>query len=284
MSSSKRALGRGLGALLGTSTTSTPDTGNIQEVLLAEIKPNPFQPRRTFSEDSIIELATSIQKGQLLQPIALRKSTDGYQIITGERRFRAFSHLRKERIPALILELDDREMLISALVENIQREELNAIDEAISFESLNSRFGLTHDEIALKVGKSRSHISNSLRLLKLPQSVKNFVVSALISPGAARALLPLQTEDLIKQIASDCIVNGWNVRQVEAQVKASLKIEEKSKPTRIEKDQTLENSYVAKLQKAIKYPFNLKAKKKGFELKFTFEDTNALEQFISSWK
>ena len=283
MSSSKRALGRGLGALLGTSIATTPKEGSIHNVALDEIEPNPFQPRRNFSEESIADLANSIDEGLLLQPIAVRKLGDRYQIINGERRFRAFSFLKKQEIPALILELDDRQMLISALVENIQREDLNAVDEALSFESLSSQFNLTHDEIALQVGKSRSHITNSLRLLKLPPSVRNFVVSSLLSPGAARALLPLDKEDLIKQFASETIVNGWNVRQVEAQVKNYLKELSKPVPTKLNESPEIDSQYMNRLKTLIKLPFNLRKKKKGFELKLTFEDKTSLESFISSF-
>ena len=222
MSTSKRALGRGLGALLGSAAAPSHDESSIQSISLQLIVPNPFQPRKSFSEESISELARSIYEGQLLQPIALRRVGESFQIVNGERRFRAFQHLNKSAIPAIVLELSDREMLLSALVENIQREDLNAIDEATSYHSLHSEFGLTHEEISQGVGKSRSHVSNSLRLLKLPESVRNFVISGLLSPGAARALLPLDDQTKIMKIASESIVQGWNVRQLETRVREEI--------------------------------------------------------------
>jgi|SaaInl4_135m_RNA_FD_contig_61_180345_length_1916_multi_6_in_0_out_0_2 ParB family transcriptional regulator, chromosome partitioning protein len=284
MSSSKRALGRGLGALLGAGAIAQGTPYRVRPVSLESIEPNPYQPRRMFSEDSIQELARSIQQGQLLQPIALRESGDSYQIINGERRFRAFQFLQRSQIPAIVLDLDDRDMLLSALVENVQREDLNAIDEAISYQTLSSEFGLTHEEIAVKVGKSRSHISNSMRLLKLPESVRNFIESGLLTPGGARALLPLEDSSKLKRVASDAIVHGWNVRQLEAQVK--LELNDLKPGVELEKKQVSlpPEEIVLRLKALFHQPVELKRKKSGFELKLNFSDEDLLQGFLSKWE
>ena len=180
MSTSKRVLGRGLGALLKGNSDSAYD-GQVQNIEISRIVPNPFQPRRSFTTESIQELAESIQKNDLIQPVVLRSSTNNneYEIVTGERRFRAFIFLRREHIPAIIRQFDDQEMLVNALIENIQREDLSPLEEAHSYQKLIGQFSLTHEDLAATVGKSRSHISNSLRLLKLPDAILDYLESGL---------------------------------------------------------------------------------------------------------
>jgi ParB family chromosome partitioning protein len=175
-------------------------------------------------------------------------------------------------------------MLLSALVENVQREDLNAIDEAISYQTLSSEFGLTHEEIAVKVGKSRSHISNSMRLLKLPESVRNFIESGLLTPGGARALLPLEDSSKLKRVASDAIVHGWNVRQLEAQVK--LELNDLKPGVELEKKQVSlpPEEIVLRLKALFHQPVELKRKKSGFELKLNFSDEDLLQGFLSKWE
>jgi ParB family chromosome partitioning protein len=219
MPAPKRGLGRGLGALLQTSVEETAQGQTVEQIALKSIVPNPYQPRRTFSTESIKELADSIAENSLLQPILLRKTKDQYEIVNGERRFRAFEMLKRDTIPARVTEINDQEMLVWALIENIQRENLNPVEEAISYQKLAQTFQLTHEQLAQSLGKSRAHVTNSLRLLKLPKELLNYVESGLLSPGGARALLTVDGEEKQKKAALEAIHMGYNVRQIEKYVK-----------------------------------------------------------------
>lgn len=289
MSESKRVLGRGLGALLrGSSEQESSLNHQIQHIDIKQIIPNPFQPRRSFSVESIQELAESIEKNDLIQPILLRcnQNTNQYEIVTGERRFRAFGYLQRNTIPAIIRELDDQEMLVNALIENIQREDLSPIEEAHSYDKLISQFSLTHEELAITVGKSRSHISNSLRLLKLPEAILDYLESGLISPGAARALLPLEDDDLRKKVASEVIVQGLNVRQIERYVRDILN--QKENPEQIINSSKSSNERLLSEEETIKailgYPCKIKASRKGHRLEIQFKKKDELSNFIEKLK
>lgn len=223
MSGNRKALGRGLGALLsGAQKNQAKGEDSIQSIPITSIIANPFQPRRTFSNESIQELASSISANGLLQPVVVRQVNDQYQLVHGERRFRACQSLNKETIQALVRELSDQEMLVNALIENLQREDLNPVDEALSYKQLSSEFHFTHDQIAESVGKSRSHVTNSLRLLNLPDYLQEYLQSGLLAPGGARALLAIKDNGLQKRVSSDVIVQGMNVRQIEKYVKDQI--------------------------------------------------------------
>jgi ParB family chromosome partitioning protein len=216
--SQRRALGKGLDAIfanLGTEVQN-PKTGtSVHEVELAKIAPNPFQPRLEFADAELQELASSIAQSGLLQPIFLRKHAGGYQIVSGERRFRAFKSLGLERIPALVREqVSDRDMRELALVENIQRVQLNALEEALAYEQLANEVGLTHEEIAAKVGKSRAAVTNTLRLLKLEPEVREWLREGKLTAGHGRALLQFTGAGQIRQ-ARAILGAGLNVRQAE---------------------------------------------------------------------
>jgi len=190
---SRRALGKGLDAIfanLGTEVAN-PQTGTaVHEIALTLISPNPFQPRREFGTDELRELAESIRLSGLIQPIFLRKHETGYQIVSGERRFRAFQNLGKSTIPALVREkVSDRDMRELAIVENVQRVQLNPIEEALAYEQLVNDLGLTHEQVATRVGKSRTAVTNTLRLLKLEPDVLAWVREGKLTPGHGRALL-----------------------------------------------------------------------------------------------
>ncbi len=214
----RNALGKGLEAIFGDVGSPVPNPKNntlVHEIELGKITPNPFQPRREFKPEEIRELADSIAEKGLLQPILVRKHGQGYQIIAGERRFRAFGLLGKARIHAMVRDqLSDRDMMEIALIENLQRVQLNAMEEAEAFEQLINACGLTHEELARKMGKSRSAITNTLRLLKLEKSVQDLVKEGKLSAGHARALLH---EPVGKQLslARNIIENSLNVRQTE---------------------------------------------------------------------
>jgi ParB family chromosome partitioning protein len=217
---SRRALGKGLEAIfanLGTEVANPKSGSMVHEVDLALISPNPFQPRHDFSEEELAELSGSIAEKGLLQPILLRKHGDGYQIVAGERRFRAFQRLKKSHIPSQVREqISDRDMMELALVENVQRVQLNPIEEAQAFEQLTNACGLTHDEIAANVGKSRAAVTNTLRLLKLEPEVRDWVRAGKLTAGHGRALLQSQGADQVKR-ARAILDAALNVRQAEKQ-------------------------------------------------------------------
>jgi ParB family chromosome partitioning protein len=228
----KPALGRGLGALLGGNPpvqpapasavqqpaipVSAPDNRErVQRIALDKIRPSALQPRKQFSEDSLRELADSIREQGIVQPLIVRARGDIFELIAGERRWRAAQLLNLPEVPVITREADDRAVLELALIENLQRENLNAIEEAHGFAQLAEQFQLTQEEIALKVGKSRAAVANSLRLIKLPAAVQNYVREERISVGHAKVILGLADEKNQKLAAERVIKEGLNVRQTE---------------------------------------------------------------------
>ena len=227
----RKALGKGLEALFGNVGTEVvnPKTGeNILEVQISRISPNPYQPRREFSEEEITELAESIRQKGILQPILLRKHGEGYQIVAGERRFRAMKHLGKTEIPAQVRDhLSDRDMMEMALIENIQRVQLSPIEEALAFEALINECGMTHEELADQLGKSRSAVTNTLRLLKLDPEVRTLIQQGKLTAGHGRALLQVEVTRQLA-MARKIIEDQLNVRSAERKGTAAGKKKEKA--------------------------------------------------------
>lgn len=220
MSESKR-LGRGLEALLGPiSRTDAEAQGALLEVAVSAVRPNPYQPRARLDEPQFQELVASMETSGLLQPIVLRRHLDGYQLIAGERRWRAAMKLGWQKIPAIIKDADDRTLLTLALVENLQRDNLSAIEEARSYHRLIEEFQVSQAEVARLVGRDRSTVSNALRLLKLPDEVAIMVEDGRLSEGHARALLGLSERAQITRMAMDAATHGWSVRDLEAKVRS----------------------------------------------------------------
>lgn len=219
MTETKR-LGRGLEALLGPiSRESAEASGALRELPIATIRPNPFQPRRDFDPSALNELAASIDASGLLQPIVVRSQGNEYQLIAGERRWRAVQQLGWKVVPAVVREVDDRSLLTLALIENLQRDDLSAIDEAVGYRRLLDEFGVAQAEIARLVGKSRPTIANSLRLLTLPADVQALVQGRQLSEGHARSLLALPDAKEMVRIAREVVTHGWSVRETEALVR-----------------------------------------------------------------
>lgn len=215
------ALGRGLDALISTEEVHTSGSSSITEVSLNKIKANPNQPRREFDPTALAELAESIRQIGIIQPVTLRKMEDGtYQIIAGERRWRASQMIGLESIPAYVRTADDEKMMQMALVENIQREDLNAIEVALAYQNLIEQYGLTQDMLSEKVGKKRATIANYLRLLKLPAQVQVALQNKEVDQGHARALLGLDKPSLQVKLFGEIKEKGYSVRQVEEMVKA----------------------------------------------------------------
>ncbi|HEX8072961.1 MAG TPA: ParB/RepB/Spo0J family partition protein [Pyrinomonadaceae bacterium] len=214
----RRALGRGLSALL--SDKPTTNTEEFVEVDIDLIEPNHLQPRTRFDEAQLEELTRSIQINGIVQPILARKIEGGrYQIIAGERRWRAAQRAGLQRIPAVIREIPDEKMLELALIENIQRQELNAIEEAYAYKRLIETLNLTQEAVAQRVGRDRTFITNYLRLLRLPEDIQQLVEESKISMGHARALLGVDDPDIQRRIAQNIISQGLSVRETEKTIK-----------------------------------------------------------------
>lgn len=223
----RKALGRGLEALIPAATATATMDGRlpgVSELPISEIGPNPFQPRIRFDEEAIRELSASIKATGVLQPVLVRSlGADGYQLVAGERRLRAAGLAGLSRIPAIIRDVTDREMMEMALVENIQREDLNPIEEARAYQTLIEKLSMTHDSVSERVGKQRSSITNALRLLGLPPEVQDMVSRGTLSAGHARALLGLETAG--DQLAAARYVHSkaYSVRRTESFVRRKLR-------------------------------------------------------------
>lgn len=255
--STRRALGRGLSNLIPSSqTVETVESGDdVQNLSVASIKPNPFQPRLDFDDEEIKGLAESIENQGLLQPIVVRKKDNGFEIISGERRFRAFNSLKRETIPCLIKDkVTDREMLELALVENIQREQLNEIEKAIAYQKLLLECNYTHEQLSKQVGKSRSVISNSLRLLNLPDKVQQLLRKDEISMGHARALLSIDNETDQLELAEKIVKDNLSVRDIE-KVTQNTKENKKETASISKKEPVVLDPDIANLLERLQYKF-----------------------------
>ena len=278
-----KGLGRGLDAIFATENVKlVTDNDKIVEVSLEEIKKNPYQPRTYFNEEKLNELKDSIEKNGLLQPIVVKKAIKGYYIIAGERRYRAFELLGKKEIPAIIKEMTDEEMMVFAVLENLQREDLSALEESESYKNLMDKMSLTQEELANKLGKSRPYIANSLRLLKLPTEIKIKLEQGLISAAHARTLLSLKTKKNMEEVCTLVIERKMSVRELEEYVTKLLKPKEikksKTKDIFIEEQENI-------LKKRLGTSVTIKQgrNKKG-KIEIEFRDNDEFERIISLFK
>ncbi len=218
MSETKR-LGRGLEALLGpVSREQAEASGALRELPIASVRPNPFQPRTRMNEPALAELAASMEASGLLQPVIVRPRGGAYELIAGERRWRAAERLGWSKISAVVKDVDDPTLLTLALIENLQRDDLSPIDEAAGYRRLGDEFRLPQSEIARMVGRNRSTVANLLRLLQLPDEIQAMVHAGELSEGHARPLLAIGDGERMLQLAREAVANGWSVRQMEAEV------------------------------------------------------------------
>ncbi|HEY7388441.1 MAG TPA: ParB/RepB/Spo0J family partition protein [Bryobacteraceae bacterium] len=214
----RKALGRGLGALLPTKPLSPPLNGQAEEpqtVPVDSIDPNPLQPRRLFHSERLEELAQSIRTNGIIQPLVVRKAGTRYQLVAGERRWRASKLAGVAHVPVVVRQIPDERLLEITLVENIQREDLNAIETAIAFDRMMKELSLDAEEIGQRTGKDRTTIVNSVRLLQLPPDIQQLVAERRLSAGHARCLLSLPSADLQREVAERSVAQGWSVRQIE---------------------------------------------------------------------
>ncbi len=273
MSTKQRGLGRGLGALIDDFSASE-STQTVTSLPLQKVEPNPNQPRHRFDEEELQALADSISEHGILQPLAVRKMEGGfYQIIAGERRWRAARLAGLQEVPVVVVEADDKTVMELALIENLQRQDLNPMEEAEGYRVLTEEYGLTQEEAAARVGKSRPAVANALRLLALPDEVRELVEKGELSAGHARAILSLPTKAKQKTAAQRILALRLSVRQAEAMCKRLAAEEKKPEPPK-----HTGVDYVAECEKALSRRLDRKVrivngKRKGrFELEFYGED------------
>ena len=284
METKKRALGIGLEQLFNNENLDlqsfekhvyeTTDKEEIIEVNISELRPNPYQPRKVFDKDALAELAKSIKEHGVFQPIIIKKSIKGYEIIAGERRVRASKMAGLDKVPAIIRNLNDEQMMEIALLENLQRENLSAIEEAKAYKSLIDNLHLTQEQLSEKVGKSRSHVTNILGLLRLPAEVQDMVVTKKISMGHARVLSKLESDDKIIEMARDIAENKLPVREVEA------KSQESEKKVKINRKRIPSRSEFAHLEEVLKDKLDTKVKIKDSKLIISFENVADLNRIL----
>lgn len=234
--SNKRGLGKGLGAFFETPTTPTENENKI-ELYLEQLVANPHQPRKLFDQDRLDELVASIKQYGIIQPLVVRKNNNKYEIVAGERRWRAAKEVGLSKIPVVVRDYTDEQIMEIALVENIQRHDLNPIEEAMAFRNLMEKLNLTQEEVAQKVGRSRSAVANVLRLLNLPTEVQKFVSRGTLTMGQARPLLALTDKKVQLEVAEKIIKDDMSAREVEKYIKELskrkiTKTETKEKPTK----------------------------------------------------
>lgn len=272
MSAAKRGLGRGLGALIDDFTAPGQEE-QITKLPLQKVEPNPNQPRRYFDEEELQALADSLSEHGILQPLAVRAMENGYyQIIAGERRWRAARLAGLTEVPVVVIEADDKTVMELALVENLQRQDLNPMEEAEGYQTLMETYGMTQEQAARRVGKSRPAVANALRLLALPEEVRQMVIDGSLSAGHARAVLSLNDEKLQKIAAQKIAALRLSVRQAEAMCKsmATKKPEKPRKPLGVDYVAECEKTLAKHLGRKVKI---VSGKRKGrFELEFYDQD------------
>lgn len=283
MARAKGGLGKGLEALF---VDNGADDQSISTLPINDIEPNKEQPRRMFDAGALADLADSIRQYGVLQPLVVRPVPDGaYQLVAGERRWRAARMAGLSEVPVLIKELTDNETMEIALIENLQREDLNPLEEAQGYRDLMDKFGLTQEQVSARVGKSRPVVTNAMRLLGLPEQVRAMLETTQISSGHARALLSLEDEGQILEIAGIILKKGLSVRQVEALVKKIKS--EKKQDTKPAKAAAWENSYFTEVQLSLSETMARKVKvesegKKG-RLIIEFYDEDDLRQIVGQF-
>ncbi|MEG2959067.1 MAG: ParB/RepB/Spo0J family partition protein [Oscillospiraceae bacterium] len=284
MASKERGLGRGLSALLGDAALDTQQGGSVT-VPISQVEPGMKQPRKRFEDEALQDLADSIREHGLLQPLTVRRLGSGYyQIIAGERRWRAAKLAGLAELPVLIIEADDRKVMELGLIENLQREDLNPMEEAGGYKVLMDEHGMTQEDVAKRMGKSRSAVANTLRLLTLPDSVRYLLEEQKLSPGHARAILSLPGGERQKQLAQRVVADGLSVRQTEVLAKklADLDKEPPVKTPAADKDKI----YYERLEKILGEKYGrkvqiLKGKKKG-KIELEYYNPQDLEELLAA--
>lgn len=277
-----KRLGRGLDALI--PALDVQDDDKVILIPLNEIRTNPYQPRKHFAEDSIEELANSVKEHGVIQPIIVRKVLRGYEIIAGERRYRASQIAQKDTIPAVVRELSDKQVMEIALIENIQREDLNAIEIATAYQNLVEQFSYTQEELSQRVGKSRSHIANFMRLLQLPDEIKEHVSRGTLSMGHARALVGVQDKKEQKELSEMTIRHHWSVRELEEVIQKQNEKKVTVKKGSTKKQDPFVSQIEEQLREKYKTTVKIKHNKNKGKIEFSYYSLEDLERLMDLLK
>lgn len=278
----QKKLGKGLGAIFGDDIDSVLDEiskgegpigGTKNTLKISDIRPNPYQPRKTFNQESLQELADSIKEVGVIQPILVRKSISGYELLAGERRLRASKLADKNDIPAIIIEVTDQDMMEYALLENIQREDLNIVEEALGYEQLIKKLKYTQEELAKRIGKSRAHITNVLRILKLPQEVLDLLSKNKLTFGHARALINIDDEDRIIELAKKAASEGLSVRDIE-------KLSNEAKSSSPKKSSSKKDPYLENVRRTIESTLSTSVEVDKKKIVINYKGTDDLNRIL----
>lgn len=273
-----KGLGKGLDAFFPNMEVNKGET--VQEIKLKELRPNPYQPRKIFQQEAIDELKASILEHGILQPLVVRKSIKGYEIVVGERRFRAAKEAKLQVVPAVVRELSEQQMMELAVIENLQREDLSPIEEAIAYQTLMGKLKLTQEEVAKRLGKSRPHVANHVRLLSLPAKIQELISNGKISMGHGRALLGLRQKEKLPILVEKVINEGLNVRQLEKLIQQlNENVSRETKKTENKKDVFLqEREHV--LRERFGTTVNIKHSKNKGKIEIEFFSQEDLERIL----
>lgn len=278
---SERGLGKGLGALLGETSLQPQENGSVY-LPIAKVEPGLNQPRKQFDEESLNDLADSVREHGIIQPLTVRRLSSGYyQIIAGERRWRAAKIAGLSEVPAVIIEADDRKVMELGLIENLQREDLNPMEEADGYLALKEEFGMTQEEIAQRMGKSRPAIANALRLTALPSLLRDMVVDGDLSAGHARTLLALPREDLQEKAAQMVVSRELSVRQTEALVKSLQSEVKPGKSKGVDEQRIYLDEIEKNLSNRLGRKVSIAAGKKKGKIELEYYDLDDLETLLA---
>ncbi|WP_044749258.1 ParB/RepB/Spo0J family partition protein [Bacillus alveayuensis] len=273
-----KGLGKGINALFANLETQEDET--IQEISIKELRPNPYQPRKTFKQETIDELKASIVQHGILQPLIVRKSIKGYEIVVGERRYRAAKEAKLKTVPAVVRDLTEQQMMEFALLENLQREDLTPIEEARAYQALIDQLNITQEELAKRLGKSRPHIANHIRLLSLPKDVQQLITDGVLSMGHGRALLGLKKKEKLKTIVDKIIKEKLNVRQVEQLIsQVNQNVSRETSKRKVEKSIFLKQSE-SLLREKLGTPVVIKQNRKKGKIEIEFFSNEDLERIL----
>ncbi|CAK6479887.1 ParB/RepB/Spo0J family partition protein [Peribacillus castrilensis] len=276
-----KGLGKGLNALLFNSGEISKDE-IVREIKLRELRPNPYQPRKSFRLEAIEELKQSIMEHGILQPIIARKSIKGYEIVAGERRYRAAKEAGLETVPVVVRELSEQQMMELAILENLQREDLNPIEEAAAYQTLLEKLEFTQEQLANRLGKSRPHIANHVRLLSLPEGIRRYISDGEISMGHGRALLGLKKKEMLKPVADKILKEGMNVRQLEQYIhQLNDTVSRETKPKKQEKKDIFIKQRETSLRERLGTSVTIKQSKKKGKIEIEFFSKEDLERILN---
>lgn len=275
-----KGLGKGLNALFNSGEISKDEI--VREIKLRELRPNPYQPRKSFRLEAIEELKQSIMEHGILQPIIARKSIKGYEIVAGERRYRAAKEADLKTVPVVVRELSEQQMMELAILENLQREDLNPIEEAAAYQTLLEKLELTQEQLANRLGKSRPHIANHVRLLSLPEGIRRYISDGEISMGHGRALLGLKKKEMLKPVADKVLKEGMNVRQLEQYIhQLNDTVSRETKPKKQEKKDIFIKQRETSLRERLGTSVTIKQSKKKGKIEIEFFSKEDLERILN---